>query len=192
MTNTENRTPTTEPAESLDDLRSNLVAMRRMHARMSDRINALESTIASAEADERPAEPVASPSDRDLIDALTVRVDAIERANDFTPAPDASQVPDEGEAWVQDRASQVPHTFDERALDETDAMLDMTGAFVTSTATVLRIRAEIAMKHEQYVARFVAVQHRHRHVEAVRILAKRETWRQALELVDRVIAERMS
>src|SRR3954463_15150285 len=131
MTHTES-TPTTDPAESLDDLRAQLTFAR-------DLVDALETTIAAAETDELFAEPVTSPSDRDLIDALSVRVDALEQA--------------------QQPAQPQPTPFDERALDETDAILDMTGMAVTSTAAVLAIRARIAYRAEQAQAHWKAVQH---------------------------------
>jgi hypothetical protein len=164
MTHTES-TPTTEPAESLDDLRAQLTFAR-------DLVDALETTIAAAETDELFAEPVTSPSDRDLIDALSVRVDALEQA--------------------QQPAQPQPTPFDERALDETDAMLDMTGAFVQSTAVVLAIREAVRLRVEKSTRSWEALQHGTR---GERYAAARErvtVLSAVLAEIDTVIAERMS
>lgn len=88
-------------------------------------------------------------------------------------------------------APQVP-PFDERALGETDAILDMTGMAVTSTAAVLAIRAAVQYRADQAQARYLATQHGSYEVGRGRAMVARDTWREALALVDTVIAERMS
>jgi hypothetical protein len=85
-----------------------------------------------------------------------------------------------------------PTPFDERALDESDAILDMTGMAVTSTAAVLAIRAAVQYRADQAQARYLAAQHGSYEVGRGRAMVARDTWREALALVDTVIAERMS
>jgi hypothetical protein len=135
---------------------------------------------------------------------------------DFTPAPDASQVPRGDGPTVspypcpasgsplycecdgRDICKGVPveqaqpTPFDERALAESDAIIDMTGMAVTSTAAVLAIRAAVQYRADQAQARYLAAQHGDYAVGRGRAMVARDTWREALALVDTVIAERMS
>jgi hypothetical protein len=97
---------------------------------------------------------------------------------DFTPAPDASQVPYENVGGVfvdpsesltwcpecnedhgDEQPASQPTPFDERVLDDTDAIIDMTSAFVTSTAAILAIRAHVEYRVGQAQAHWKAVQH---------------------------------
>jgi hypothetical protein len=82
--------------------------------------------------------------------------------------------------------------FDERALADTDAIIDMTGMTVTSTAAILAIRAAVQYRADQAQARYLAAQHGSYAVGRGRAMVARDTWREALALVDTVIAERMS
>jgi hypothetical protein len=89
-------------------------------------------------------------------------------------------------------AASIPTPFDERALADTDAIIDMTGMAVASTAAVLAIRAAVQYRADQAQARYLAAQHGSYEVGRGRAMVARDTWREALALVDTVIAERMS
>lgn len=180
MTHTES-TPTTEPADSLDDLRAQLTFAR-------DLVDALETTIASAEADEQDCNhddgfsssaPDASQVPHDGMPAYDPAPARSLRGPDFTP-PEAPLTID------------VTTPFNERALDASDAIIDMTGMAVTSTAAVLAIRAAVQYRADQAQARYLAVQHGSYIAGVLRAMVARDTWREALALVDTVIAERMS
>lgn len=86
----------------------------------------------------------------------------------------------------------TPTPFDERALDDADAIIDMTGMAVTSTAAVLAIRAAVQYRADQAQARYLAAQHGSYAVGRGRAMVARDTWREALALVDTVIAERLN
>jgi protein-disulfide isomerase-like protein with CxxC motif len=90
------------------------------------------------------------------------------------------------------RARREDAPFDERALADTDAIIDMTGMAVTSTAAILAIRAAVQYRADQAQARYLAAQHSSYEVGRGRAMVARDTWREALALVDTVIAERMS
>jgi hypothetical protein len=98
---------------------------------------------------------------------------------------------DRARAAREDAAPQ-PAPFDERVLAESDAITDMTGMAVTSTAAVLAIRAAVQYRADQAQARYLAAQHGSYEVGRGRAMVARDTWREALALVDTVIAERMS
>jgi hypothetical protein len=126
---------------------------------------------------------------------LTVKSNGLARAIASAEADERDCNHDDGFSSSAPDASQVPHEptpFDERALDESDAIIDMTGMAVTSTAAVLAIRAAVQYRADQAQARYLAAQHGGYAVGRGRAMVARDTWREVLALVDTVIAERMS
>jgi hypothetical protein len=143
-----------------------------------------------------------------LLSLVPIELDADEQP-DFTPAPDASQVPHDGMPAYDPAPARslrgpdftppeapltidVTTPFDERALAESDAIIDMTGVAVTSTAAILAIRAAVQYRADQAQARYLAAQHGSYEVGRGRAMVARDTWREALAQIDTVIAERMS
>jgi hypothetical protein len=208
-------TPTTEPAESLDDLRMQLVRARIDRHRAVELISEIEGgRLAVARAERDRAVSLISDLEDAIASAEADEQDCNHDDGFSSSAPDASQVPHgpkvspypcpasgsplycecdgRGICKGVPQPAPQPTPFDERALADTDAIIDMTGMAVTSTAAVLAIRAAVQYRADQAQARYLAAQHGSYEVGRGRAMVARDTWREALALVDTVIAERMS
>jgi hypothetical protein len=89
-------------------------------------------------------------------------------------------------------AASIPTPFDERALADTDAIIDMTGMAVTSTAAILAIRALMDGKRELAVNAWAAVQHGKRGERWAAARERAAVLAEVVAQIDTVIAERMS
>jgi len=174
-------TPTTEPAESLDELRAQLRGARI-------RVDWLEATIEQAERDER-VDMAENPID--TIENLRRRVERIERAIPPHDLAQASQDPTDSPTWCEmcneDHGEELD--ADEPAVERDEAdiaeLRDMLGSF----AAVLRIRNELDEQHRAAKSQWYALQHGKRGERYAAARERMATWATAIRMVDAIIGE---
>jgi hypothetical protein len=164
-----------------DDLRMQLFHARIDRSRAVELISEIEGgRLAVARAERDRAVSLISDLEDAIASAEADEQDCNHDDGFSSSAPDASQVP------------HGPTPFDERALAETDAILDMTGMAVTSTAAVLAIRALMDGKRELAVNAWAAVQHGKRGERWAAARERAAVLAEVVQQIDTVIAERMS